>query len=696
MEQAGLQHPLILAGLIILMVPLAGFLGLQLLKRNAGDLAGIIYSVMMGILTAISGFVAVSLWKGRAVSVSISWFELSENVRFSTGFLLNRETGLMMAIVCSIATAVGVYSIGYMRGDTGYRRYFSCLSLFTFSMLGIVLSNNLLQLFMFWELVGLSSYLLINHWYTKPVAAQAARKAFIVNRVGDVGFLIGIAIAWSQLHTLQLDQLVSAMGASTVENGQWLYQGHSLPVIWITLLGVTLFLGAAGKSAQFPLQVWLPDAMAGPTPVSALIHAATMVAAGVFLIARIFPLLSMDSLTVMAVTGSLTAFMGAVAALTQYDIKKVLAYSTISQLGYMVMGMGVGAYDAAIFHLFTHAFFKAGLFLAAGSVIYALHGLSARTGRDFDHQDMRNMGGLRKILPYTFWSYILLSLALVGIPFFSGFLSKDAILSGTFAWAEGMSGSTLSVYHLIPYLAIFTVALTAYYMARQVYLIFLGSYARVALDQWIRDPAPVMNIVVIVLAVMSVGLIWSFNPVNIYDSWFFTRLSVPAIVTPGFPAKLQPALVALTEKNHGMVSAISMIMILSGFLVAYLRFRKSADHSAAPLPSHFAGRLSWNNFWMDPVYRKLIVRPVTGLSRVTRTVDVVWIDGILHRLVIFHVVLAAIVGWFDRNIVDGVVALTVRISRLAGNIARAAQGGNIQRYVATAVFLTILLIWLLW
>ena len=287
-------------------------------------------------------------------------------------------------------------------------------------MIGIIFSSNLIMLFIFWELVGLSSYLLIGFWYEKDSAIKANKKAFLTNRIGDAGFMIGILILYTYTGNLDFDYLI-----------QWFNSENSIPSSWTFVLGLGLFFGCVGKSAQFPLQVWLPDAMEGPTPVSALIHAATMVAAGIYLIARVFFILSDDVLLFIAYTGAITAFMGAIAACTQSDIKKVLAFSTISQLGYMVLALGVGAFDAALFHLVTHAFFKACLFLGSGSIIHSLHHLEHETDTHFDPQNMLLMGGLRKKMPLTFITYCIATAALVGVPLFSGFLSKDAILLAT-------------------------------------------------------------------------------------------------------------------------------------------------------------------------------------------------------------------------------------------------------------------------
>lgn len=692
MEEANSISLLFWETLAILMLPFLSFLILCVIPGKR-KVAGTIFSILLSFTVILSIHILLLTYDSEPAHWSINWFSLSENVHFTAGILLNQETAIMLVIVSMISLIVGLYSIYYMQDDADSTKYFRHLGLFVFSMMGIVISSNLLIMFIFWELVGLSSYLLINHWYVRREANMAATKAFLVNRVGDAAFLIAIAIAWAQFETLELPGLYAGMKESTILSGEWISANQRMPSFFLPLFGFCLFLGASGKSAQFPFQAWLPDAMAGPTPVSALIHAATMVAAGVFLIARVFPLLAMDVMTFMAITGSVTAFMGAVAAMSQNDIKKVLAYSTISQLGYMVMGMGVGAYDASLFHLFTHAFFKAGLFLAAGSVIFGMHTLSHKTGVYFDTQDMRKMGGLKKYMPLTFWCFLILSLALAGIPFFSGFLSKEAIMSGSFAWAEARSNGTFSIYYLIPYGALITVALTAYYMARQVYLVFLGESRFQTSREVHFEPPWMMRVMVLILSLMSLGLIWSFNPFNLYDSWFFTHLMVPAVVVPDFPLDLQPILIDLSRKNHLMISLVSSSMIFAGFFLAWYRYRTSANFGQ--VKAGWFVKLSFNNWWLDVVYTRVIVTPVIAVAGLASRFDRTVIDGVIDRGAIAGIVIAKVFGWFDRAVVDGIVHLMAAISKFGGDLFRSVQGGNIQRYVAAAVILMIILFWLI-
>jgi NADH-quinone oxidoreductase subunit L len=443
--------------LATLLLPLLSFgllavFGRHLPRRGDWLACGLTAASLAGALVVFAG-----VWPGGEWYARADWFSLASH-SFRAGLWADPTAALMAVLVTGVSLLVQVFSVGYMRGEPRYGWYFACLGLFTFAMLGVVLADNLFLLYAFWELVGFSSYLLIGFCFTRPEAAVAARNAFFLNRLGDVGFLFALLLVFG------------LFGSSDL---RFLNHEALLPrnTSWSLVVGLGIFCGTVAKSAQFPLQLWLPGAMAGPTPVSALIHAATMVAAGVFLLLRAFPLLDETVLAVIAAVGAVTAFMGAVAALSQTDIKRVLAFSTISQLGYMVMAVGVGAPGAAMLHLVTHAFFKAGLFLCAGSVIHALHGAGHHAHAAFDAQDMRLMGGLRRKLPVTFACYTLCGLALAGLPLFSGFLSKDAVLAATLDWAAGTGNGAAGV---VPLLGFGSALLTAVYVGRQLLLVFAG------------------------------------------------------------------------------------------------------------------------------------------------------------------------------------------------------------------------------
>src|SRR6266436_4158564 len=402
---------------------------------------------------------------------AFTWIDIRGVFTVPLAFVLDDLSRLMLLVVSGVGALIHIYSLGYMRDDEGKARYFAALSLFMFAMLGIVFANNFVMLFIFWELVGFTSYVLIGHWFYRAAAADAANKAFITTRIGDFGFMIGILMIWTSTGSIVFAEIVPRMSGLT-----------SYPT-FLMIVALLIFCGAVGKSAQFPIHVWLPDAMEGPTPISALIHAATMVAAGVYMLVRVAFIIqaSQTALVIVAWIGTLTAVMAALIATQQDDIKRILAYSTLSQLGYMVMALGLASNNAAMFHLFTHAFFKALLFLAAGSVIVMLH----------HEQNIWKMGGLRRKLPITFVSFIVGALALIGCPPFSGFFSKDAILAVAYE-------RNLPIFAV----ALFTAFLTAFYVIRMLVIVFFGN-PRSDSARESRESPPVMTIPLIVLAVLA-------------------------------------------------------------------------------------------------------------------------------------------------------------------------------------------------
>ena len=391
------QDLLLILSTIILLIPLLGFTILIFFGKRIGKFSCVIATLFLGIDLILSSFVAYSklvIYSGtQLIQIKFEWFNLGTS-SIKVGIGIDNLSAIMLVVVSLISFLVHLFSTEYMLGDKRFERYFAYLQIFTFSMLGIVIANNFLFMYIFWELVGLSSYLLIGFWYEKDSAANAGKKAFITNRIGDLGFLIGILICFFSYNTFMFDDIFAKIGSGALP-----FNSGAM----LTATGILIFCGAIGKSAQFPLHVWLPDAMEGPTPVSCLIHAATMVAAGVYLTARVFPMFTANALTFIAYIGAITAFMSATIAITQNDFKKVLAYSTVSQLGYMIMGIGVGAYTSGFFHLVTHAWFKGALFLCSGSVIHAMHyAMHHAHVHDLDPQDIRNMGGLRKTMPLTY------------------------------------------------------------------------------------------------------------------------------------------------------------------------------------------------------------------------------------------------------------------------------------------------------
>jgi NADH-quinone oxidoreductase subunit L len=480
-------------GLIAVLAPLAGALVAGLGGRAIGRAWShrvTILGVLISFLLSVAIFLEVL--KGGSWNGTVYTWATIGDTRLEIGFLFDRLTALMMVVVTFVSLMVHVYTIGYMAEDPGYQRFFSYISLFTFSMLMLVMANNFLQLFFGWEAVGLVSYLLIGFWYTRPTAIYANLKAFLVNRVGDFGFLLGIGLILAQFGTLDYAAVFSQAPSAAAG---------------MTLICILLFVGAMGKSAQFPLHVWLPDSMEGPTPISALIHAATMVTAGIFMVARMSPLyeLSATARSVVLVIGAITAIFMGLVALTQFDIKRVVAYSTLSQLGYMTVALGASAYSAAMFHLATHAFFKAVLFLAAGSVIIALH----------HEQDMRRMGGLRKFMPWTYWTLLIGAIASAGIPPLAGFYSKDAII-------EAAQHATIPGAGFAYFCVLACVFVTAAYTFRLVFMAFHGAPRFDAAHPPHESPA-VVTVPLVLLAIPSIGAGWFVGYV-VFGDYFSNSL----------------------------------------------------------------------------------------------------------------------------------------------------------------------------
>ncbi|WP_237151612.1 NADH-quinone oxidoreductase subunit L [Oryzibacter oryziterrae] len=544
-------------------------------------------------------FLQVGFGEGHeaAQSIKVLDFITSGTLSVDWSFRVDTLTVMMLVVVNTVSSLVHLYSIGYMNEDPSRPRFFAYLSLFTFAMLMLVTSNNLVQMFFGWEGVGLASYLLIGFWYKKPSASAAAIKAFVVNRVGDFGFALGIFGIFVMFGTISFDQIFANTAAA---------EGKTLHFLWgqwdaITVICLLLFMGACGKSAQFLLHTWLPDAMEGPTPVSALIHAATMVTAGVFMVARMSPLfdLSHTALTVVTLVGAMTAFFAATVGLVQNDIKRVIAYSTCSQLGYMFVALGVGAYGAGVFHLFTHAFFKALLFLGAGSVIHASH----------HEQDMRNMGGLRSKIPLTFWAMTLGTLAItgVGIPGteigFAGFLSKDAIIESAYAGENAFSGLAFA-------LLVFAASLTSFYSWRLVFLTFFGqSRAEKSVYDHAHESPAVMLIPLAVLSLGAVlaGMVFYGHFVGEEQAEFWkTALFYGADNHILHEAHLVPFL----------VKASPFVAMVVGFLVAYWFYIVDPSRPKA-LATQYQGLYKFllNKWYFDEFYDLIFVRPALAIGR---------------------------------------------------------------------------------
>ena len=623
--------------IVLLVAPLVGFLinglfgkwlkGSEKLSGGIGALA-----VFVSLICSIAAFISVKngdLLDGQAGHV-YSWIA-GGALEVNIGFHVDALTTVMLLVITGVGFLIHVYSIGYMHGDEGYTRYFAYLNLFVFAMLILVLGNNYLMMFVGWEGVGLCSYLLIGFWYEKQTATDAGKKAFIVNRIGDFGFLLGMFTLFAAFGSLdfgsifetakELQPVADGAGFVETDNFRQIFGASTLAVA--TLL---LFVGAIGKSAQLPLYVWLPDAMEGPTPVSALIHAATMVTAGVYMIARSAILYNLAGTGwVVAWIGVLTALFAAIIALKQNDIKRILAYSTVSQLGYMFVGVGVGAYASGIFHLVTHAFFKGLMFLTAGSVMHAMA----------NELDIRKMGGLRNKLPITHATFLVGALAIAGAPFLSGFWSKDEILHS--AWGS---------FPFIYIIGLVTAFLTAFYMFRLIFVTFYGeSRVEPEVASHLHESPAVMWLPLAILAVPSaiIGLLLGWGG---HHSWFhhFTEDVFP---------KAHEA-----SGNVYLFMAISSVVGIAGIAYAWRRYR---DRVPSAEPANTLQKVVANKFYVDEVYNTFIVQPIKNTSHF-----------LLWKL-------------FDSGIIDGIVNGVAALIRVIGGLLRRLQTGIVQAYIVSMV-----------
>jgi len=606
--------------------PLAGFIILGLMnKRLSKNLAAVLAcgTLLISFALALVVFINIS---GQSTEIQLApWINVG-NFSASFTFLLDPLSSVFLLIITGVGFLIHVYSIGYMHDDEKHNIFFAYLNLFIFFMLVLVLASSYLLMFVGWEGVGLCSYLLIGFWFKNKAYNDAAKKAFIMNRIGDLGFLLGIILLFitfgsSDYHTI-----------FTKANG---FMSGDPMITTITLL---LFVGAIGKSAQIPLYTWLPDAMAGPTPVSALIHAATMVTAGIYMVARsgILYALSPVTMYVVALVGVVTAVFAATIALTQNDIKKVLAYSTVSQLGYMFLGLGVGAFSASVFHVMTHAFFKALLFLCAGSVIHGLGG----------EQDIRNMGGLRKKLPITFITFLLATLAISGIPPFSGFFSKDEILAHAFAsnklfWALGLIGSMM----------------TAFYMFRLLFLTFYGTYRGGEHKVHAHESPKVMTIPLIILAILSTIGGFVGVPESLGGSSQISKFLDPVF---------HDAIKALPMESPsgipeiGLMGFTVIVVFASIFLAWYFYISRKRVPSAEGTKLPFLTNLSYHKYYVDEIYSALITKPLDKISELLK--DVV-----------------------DNKLIDGIVNASGKVTEWVSGLMRFVQTGNVDFYLLAMV-----------
>ena len=722
---------------IILICPLAAFAFFGLLSLTGRNYSRQdLVSTAAMLIAAICSFLLLPQITSHPEPISLTWIEIDE-IKLSMGFYFDSVTAVMLLVVTIVSSLVHIFSIGYMHGDPRYPRFFAFLSLFSFSMLFLVVSDNLLGIYIGWELVGLCSYLLIGFWFEKDSAADACKKAFLTTRVGDVGMFVGMMMLFTKFHTFALYG-EGGIFAAVANLG-------SGDMVWLSIAGVLIFCGAIGKSAQVPLHTWLPDAMEGPTPVSALIHAATMVAAGVYLTARMFPILTPDSSLTIAYVGGITAIVAATIALVRFDIKRVLAYSTISQLGFMMLGIGAGSYVAGLFHLTTHAFFKALLFLGSGSVIHALavhngshddehehetehHDTEHNDDPKFDsfgipdEQDMRHMGGLRRKMPITFLTMLIATLSISGVPFvFSGFWSKDAILGGVLERAMGWDSVH---YYILFIIALCAAGITAFYMFRLIFMTFFGKPRNQEMYDHAHESPGTMAVPLIILAVLSFPIVntWSSNP------WSFDKHvkapKQPHVHAPAHASDERQVLYAMAgasnahaaedtghgehevhgehaaDDHHAHSPAHTIAMVLSiivagfGILLSYLFYHRkvfSAEGVASRLRPLY--NLCWNKYYFDEFYDGVIVAFTVLWAGFLRVFDLTVIDGIVNAVgFVTRAVVAAFTGWFDNKFVDGLVNWVAQITWSFGGRVRRLQTGAIQNYLLVVLGGVVLLI----
>ncbi len=631
---------------LIPLLPLAGFVLLGLFgKRFPGRSAGYIGTALLLVSTAIAVYTAYSYFTAphtgayqRSVPLNYTWLRFSENLSIDMGILLDPISMMMIVVVTFVSLMVHIYSLGYMKGEKRFGTYYAFLGLFTFSMLGLVLSSNIFQIYIFWELVGVSSFLLIGFYYDKPSAVAASKKAFIVTRFADLGFLIGILVLSYTSGTLDFNTMIATLtsqDSSPIKNAA---ATSFLGISAITWGAVLVFMGGAGKSAMFPLHIWLPDAMEGPTPVSALIHAATMVVAGVFLVARLFPIFAITTPIVLEIVGwvgAVSAIIAAIIACTQTDIKRVLAYSTMSQIGFMMFALGVSkyggeaglGYTASMFHLFTHAMFKALLFLGAGAVIHYIHS-----------NEMKDMGGLRKYMPITHITFLVACLAIAGIPPFAGFFSKEEILLAAYQHNPA-----------IYWIALLTSGLTAFYMFRLYFSIFWNKpYQSHGEKHGEGGFAMMLPLVVLGIGAALAG----FIPFGKFVS------------TDGAP---------LASHFHLQFSIAPVALGLAGIFTAMWLYKKQNDRPArlsASLGSVY--NAAYHKFYIDEIYL------------------------FVTKKILFNLV-GRPAAWFDRNVVDGMVNLTGNTTQFVSEKIKKLQSGKVQQYaiyfLAAAILLAVVFIY---
>lgn len=664
--------------LIILLLPLSGALingtmGYFIQKRFGGKVNGIIATSTISTSFLIALYLFQELLKleplSRVIYLNLYNWIFAGKILINFELVMDPLSAVMILVVSGVGSLIHLYSIGYMHTDRSQWRYFAYLNLFAFSMLLLVMAENLLLMFVGWEGVGLCSYLLIGFWYQELDKATAGMKAFITNRIGDFGFLIGLFFLIWGAGQIEKGSVILLSFSHLKEISDSLANLSYLNIALPTIIGLFFFVGATGKSAQIPLYVWLPDAMAGPTPVSALIHAATMVTAGVYMIARLNFLYvhSPFALTVVALVGAITALYAATMGFAQTDIKKVLAYSTISQLGFMFAAVGSAAFSAGIFHLMTHAFFKACLFLGAGSVIHAMSG----------EQDIRKMGGLKNKIPTTFYTFLIASLAIAGVPGLSGFFSKDEILYRSFMSANSFAGFAG---YIVFVLLLIAALCTAFYMFRLVFITFYGSEVRSdeKIIHHIHESPKSMTIVLIVLASLSVvggyiGLPEIFGVHSAFEGF----------LSPVFEESISKLNPPSSHTAEWLIMFLSITAALIGIFAAYKIYYKNGYEGARQIRERIKTihYIVENKYFVDEIYNLIVIEPAKILAYLLSIFDKYFIDGIVNLFGKTTVIFANLDGVIDKYIVDGLVNLVAQGIKFIGDRLRTIQTGRIQDYV---------------
>ncbi len=685
--------------LAVPLIPLAGyviqiFFGRYLPRK--GDWLLVSGMVVTALITVLMGARALHhvfseetpfFHHSSEAGMQFSWLyrtgkDAASSLNLTAGILYDGLGAAMLAVVGIVSLFVHLFSVGYMHGDRRYHIFFANISLFTVAMLGLVLSDNLLFFFVFWEIMGLMSYLLIGHFGHDPssprisFAAAACKKAFLTTRVGDVCLFVGMMMFYHHFHTFRFTELWEATSAAVAANGgEW--------PAWMTTAGLFIFGGTVGKSAQFPLHIWLPDAMEGPTPVSAMIHAATMVAAGVFLLGRTYPMMSPEVLAVVTAVGAFTALFAATIGMTVFDIKGVLAYSTISQLGFMVAAIGCGGLGlvAGLFHMVTHAFFKSCLFLSAGSVIHGCH----------HEQDMRKMGGLRKKMPLTFIAMLVSTLAISGLPLFSGFYSKDKIIQAAFTTVGlEFNGAYAFAAFALPVAA----ALTAFYMFRLIFMTFFGE-PRDHHSEHAHESPWTMTVSLLALATLGMlgGRFWLTNldVLGHHETWFEHLVSA---------AKLYPGVALLNthvghaaehvehvqHAAHGWAMGISLVVASLGiFLAAWIYLLRKLDPARITQALGEVYRMVANKYYIDEFVNMTVIRATLWLAAAQRWFDEKVVDGLVNGVGRLNKGLGFFAAWFDQRVIDGAVNSVAALTQAFGSVVRLFQTGRIQQYVSFAV-----------